>query len=169
MTDVLSRHNGAAEPTERHSLSRRQLIKVGAWAAPVIVLATAAPAAAASIDVGGIDSLRITSANGQAQFGSNWGTSGESTFTLTFTNDDMRAQGQTATVTAVLYYLGPGAPASTTVFNAVTLAPHQDGGGNQIRWVVPGFAPAQANRFYFALTAPGFQTVTSNEFTINMP
>lgn len=41
MSDVSSR-----------ALDRRQLIKAGAWAAPVIVLATAAPAAAAAQSVG---------------------------------------------------------------------------------------------------------------------
>ncbi|GEM_PF-6658235 len=51
MTDVLSRLPEAEESTERRGLSRRQLIKAGAWAAPVIVLATATPAAAASVDV----------------------------------------------------------------------------------------------------------------------
>ncbi len=52
MTDVLSRLPEAEESAERRGLSRRQLIKAGAWAAPVIVLATATPAAAASVDVG---------------------------------------------------------------------------------------------------------------------
>jgi hypothetical protein len=49
---VLDRfRTAAASPLEeRRTLDRRQLLKAGAWAAPVLVLATAAPAAAASTD-----------------------------------------------------------------------------------------------------------------------
>lgn len=48
MTDVLPRLDGAFDGSDRRTLDRRQLLKAGAWAAPVIVLATAAPAAATS-------------------------------------------------------------------------------------------------------------------------
>lgn len=46
MTDVLPRLEDAFDGSDRKTLDRRQLLKAGAWAAPVIVLATAAPAAA---------------------------------------------------------------------------------------------------------------------------
>lgn len=46
MTEVLPRLEGAFDGSDRKTLDRRQLLKAGAWAAPVIVLATAAPAAA---------------------------------------------------------------------------------------------------------------------------
>jgi len=49
MTDVLPRLDGAFDDSDAKTLNRRQLIRAGAWAAPVIVLATAAPAAAQSI------------------------------------------------------------------------------------------------------------------------
>lgn len=52
MHDALPRLDGAfddaSDGSERTGLDRRQLLKLGAWAAPVIVLATAAPAAAAA-------------------------------------------------------------------------------------------------------------------------
>ncbi|HYP73168.1 MAG TPA: hypothetical protein VEP72_03710 [Microbacterium sp.] len=50
MTDTLPRLDGAFDGSDARTLNRRQLIRAGAWAAPVIVLATAAPAAAVSPD-----------------------------------------------------------------------------------------------------------------------
>lgn len=50
MTDVLPRLDGAFDEIDRRTIDRRQLLRAGAWAAPVIVLATAAPAAATSVD-----------------------------------------------------------------------------------------------------------------------
>lgn len=47
MTDVLPRLDGAFDGSDKRALDRRQLIKAGAWAAPVLLLATATPAAAA--------------------------------------------------------------------------------------------------------------------------
>ncbi|WP_298944480.1 hypothetical protein [uncultured Microbacterium sp.] len=50
MTDVRARGDlGPAFDEKTPTLDRRQLIRAGAWAAPVIVLATAAPAAAQSL------------------------------------------------------------------------------------------------------------------------
>lgn len=56
MTDVRARHDfGPAFDEKPPTLDRRQLIRAGAWAAPVIVLATAAPAAAAqSVNTGNV-------------------------------------------------------------------------------------------------------------------
>ncbi|MGU3645886.1 hypothetical protein ACLBXX_13035 [Microbacterium sp. C23T] len=45
MTDTLARAIASADD---HTIDRRKLLKVGAWAAPVVVLAAAVPAAAAS-------------------------------------------------------------------------------------------------------------------------
>lgn len=51
MTDVRARGDlGPAFDEKTPTLDRRQLLRAGAWAAPVIVLATAAPAAAQSGD-----------------------------------------------------------------------------------------------------------------------
>ncbi|RLK48007.1 hypothetical protein [Microbacterium telephonicum] len=50
MQDALPRLDDAFDGSKRNGMDRRQLLKMGAWAAPVIVLATAAPAAAASTD-----------------------------------------------------------------------------------------------------------------------
>lgn len=47
MTDALPRLRGGFDE-KAPALDRRQLLKVGAWAAPVLLLATAAPAASAS-------------------------------------------------------------------------------------------------------------------------
>lgn len=46
MTELLPRLGGSFDESDRKTLDRRQLLRAGAWAAPVIVLATAAPAAA---------------------------------------------------------------------------------------------------------------------------
>lgn len=46
MTDVLPRLDGAFDGSDRRTLDRRQLLRAGAWAAPVLVLATASPAMA---------------------------------------------------------------------------------------------------------------------------
>lgn len=43
-------HLPVSQNASNDALSRRRLLRAGAWAAPVIVLATAAPAAAASTD-----------------------------------------------------------------------------------------------------------------------
>lgn len=51
MTDVLPRLDGAFDGSDKRALDRRQLLKAGAWAAPVLLLATATPAAAASAKV----------------------------------------------------------------------------------------------------------------------
>lgn len=49
MTDELFAEGSAfGDPRAERAIDRRQLIKAGAWAAPAIVLATAAPAAAAA-------------------------------------------------------------------------------------------------------------------------
>lgn len=48
MQDALPRLDDAFDGSKRNGMDRRQLLKMGAWAAPVIVLATAAPAAATS-------------------------------------------------------------------------------------------------------------------------
>jgi hypothetical protein len=48
MSDALPRLDGAFDGSDGQGIDRRRLLKVGAWAAPVIMLATAAPAAAAS-------------------------------------------------------------------------------------------------------------------------
>ena len=45
MTDTLARALASADD---HTIDRRKLLKVGAWAAPVVVLAAAVPAASAS-------------------------------------------------------------------------------------------------------------------------
>lgn len=45
-----TRNNFAPEGSGSNGLSRRQIVKAGVWAAPVVVLATAAPAAASSTD-----------------------------------------------------------------------------------------------------------------------
>lgn len=50
MTDRPTRVDTDADDTDDHRIDRRQLLRIGAWAAPVIVLATAAPAAASSPD-----------------------------------------------------------------------------------------------------------------------
>ena len=50
MSDFDPDHQDAPYP-ERGGLSRRQLLTSGAWAAPAILLATAAPASAASGDI----------------------------------------------------------------------------------------------------------------------
>lgn len=50
MTAVLPRLERAFDEPDRRAIDRRTLLRAGAWAAPVIVLATAAPAAAASAD-----------------------------------------------------------------------------------------------------------------------
>ena len=46
MAEEATRHEFA--PAATRGLSRRQFVKAGVWAAPVVVLATAAPAAATS-------------------------------------------------------------------------------------------------------------------------
>lgn len=49
MSDFSARHGSDATGLETdRAIDRRQLLRAGAWAAPVIVLATSAPAAAAS-------------------------------------------------------------------------------------------------------------------------
>ncbi|MFF2487764.1 hypothetical protein ACFVSU_15275 [Microbacterium sp. NPDC058062] len=48
MTDTLAR---ALATADDHTIDRRKLLKMGVWAAPVVVLANAAPAAAASPDL----------------------------------------------------------------------------------------------------------------------
>lgn len=53
MTDVLPRLDGAFDGSDRRTLDRRQLLKAGAWAAPVLVLATASPAMANATSGGG--------------------------------------------------------------------------------------------------------------------
>ena len=47
MSEALQRIDGASEEAPTRGLSRRQLVQAGVWAAPVVVLATAAPASAA--------------------------------------------------------------------------------------------------------------------------
>lgn len=44
---------GVDDAADQHALDRRQVLRAGVWAAPVIVLATAAPAAAQSITPAG--------------------------------------------------------------------------------------------------------------------
>lgn len=51
MNDFSARRGSASAGAER-AIDRRQLLRAGAWAAPVIVLATAAPAAVASVTSG---------------------------------------------------------------------------------------------------------------------
>lgn len=47
-------------PTQSDGISRRRILQAGLWAAPAIVIATSAPAAAASQAVNGASLLRIT-------------------------------------------------------------------------------------------------------------
>lgn len=49
MADLLPRLGGAFDESDKRTLDRRQLIRAGAWAAPVLVLATASPAMAAQV------------------------------------------------------------------------------------------------------------------------
>ncbi|MFE5407287.1 hypothetical protein [Microbacterium sp. NPDC056569] len=66
MTDTLAR---ALEPTTDHTIDRRKLLKVGAWAAPVVVLAAAVPAASASVDTATLQTMAPpTISGGQATF-----------------------------------------------------------------------------------------------------
>lgn len=61
MTDVRARGDlGPAFDEKTPTLDRRQLIRAGAWAAPVIVLATAAPAAAAQSNTGNVPASALS-------------------------------------------------------------------------------------------------------------
>lgn len=53
MTDVRARKDLGPAFDETPTLDRRQLLRAGAWAAPVLVLATAAPAGAATLSGSG--------------------------------------------------------------------------------------------------------------------
>lgn len=76
------------------AIHRRQLLKIGAWAAPVIVLATALPAAAASGDV--ID-LRFTTSS----LFYTWGTTASTGIGGTFTITPAQTAGSGSTVTSM--------------------------------------------------------------------
>ncbi|KQP69579.1 hypothetical protein ASF40_17115 [Microbacterium sp. Leaf288] len=59
MTDTLAR----ALESDNNGLDRRKLLKIGVWAAPVVVLATAAPAAASSPSTTPVQSLDVTASD----------------------------------------------------------------------------------------------------------
>lgn len=72
--DVAFAQSDAVAVAERPAgLNRRQLLRAGAWAAPALVLATAAPAAAASTPTGVPVSMYTFSQNGITQVWSNQG------------------------------------------------------------------------------------------------
>ena len=114
MTDVLPRLEGAFDGSDRKTLDRRQLLKAGAWAAPVIVLATAAPAAATS-------PLRATLVwNGFPGAYRTW--AGKSTagyyvqFQIgnSYTNDRVTVNGLTVTLTVPSDLVGTATPYFTS-------------------------------------------------------
>jgi hypothetical protein len=147
--------------------SRRAVIAGAVWTTPAVMLLTATPAFAAS--PGTIPSLKFTSYGGNAQYGPNWGTKGQVQFYVTGENvSSQNPTAKTANVTITLHYAGPGTPVPVEVIHA-TVPSGGTWNDNQIYWIVPGYQPNSNNLFYFEATAPGFVTVRTPNFTINMP
>lgn len=138
-----------------------------AWATPVVMGLTATPAFASSGPA--VDSLVFTSQGGSAQYGQGWGTAGQVQFWVSVENRAAVALGASASVTITVHYKGPGTPAVTSVISGLVLASGAGWSTNTMSWVVPGFVPGQNNTFYYTISAPGFKTVVSPDFSIWMP
>jgi hypothetical protein len=135
-----------------------------AWAAPVI-LHVATSRAYASSEM--LDALIFTSRSGSPQFGSNWGTAGEiqvqySMENVLAKNPDLRQAEISVTLTL------KGGP-TTLVTTATSVAAGASYTDTTFRWIVPGYTPGQNHTFFFTMSAPGFATVTSGEFTVYLP
>lgn len=78
MFEESATHEVTSEATPSKALSRRQVIKAGAWAAPVVAVAVATPAASASSITASSVSARNTTGNNYAvsvTLTSSWATS----------------------------------------------------------------------------------------------
>jgi hypothetical protein len=155
-----------SDPTKHlhQTLSRRQTLVAAAWTAPVIMHVGSTKAFAASVLV---DALRFTSQGGGAQYGTNWGTAGEVQFWYSMENVLMQnPAGQSASITTTVTLKGGASSTITATYPVGAGSSYSDA---TQKWIVPGYAAGQLNTFYFTMSAPGFETVTSAEFTVQMP
>jgi hypothetical protein len=97
----------ALESSRRTRIDRRQLLKAGAWATPAVVLATAAPAHAAS-------GVTIQVANIQATATAGKGAEATYAGTVTVTNDTTKPVSVTVILTSADVAVAP-TPAEQTV------------------------------------------------------
>ena len=148
-------------PHAAEKVGRRELLRSGAWAVPVIAVAIAAPLAAATGGETGKDGLRFTHASGYPQFGNGWGTPGQFAFDLGVI-DEWNAD--PAAITVTLYHENSGA--SFVVVSGYALAPGGTWSASGVSWTVPGWVSG-ANNFVAVVQAPGFKT-EKKPFTITV-
>jgi hypothetical protein len=160
MTIELPRTDADAETTK--GLRRRQVLKAGAWAAPVIVLTAAAPAAQAS--PGPVPAAQLTVTAGALTNSGSGGALGP----LVWAGGSIawsRATPGQPTIAAVSYTValtGPGGLNVTLVTSATNIA---NGGSVPISGLTYGTAPLAAGAYTITLTAiasDGSKSATSS-------
>lgn len=138
-------------PVSSKSVDRRTLLKAGAWAAPVVLLTTAAPAMAASIEP--VPTAQLTVTSGALTNA----TTPQALGPLTWAGGTIAwsratpGQPTTASVSYTVAITGPGV-STTLVTSATNIA---NGGSFTVPGLTWGTAPLAAGTYTITLTAFG--------------
>lgn len=144
-------------------LSRRQIVRAAAWAAPVLVLATAAPATAASTPPNTPtptqppkDGLRMYSNWASRQWGTGWGTRGR------LIGATQAGNATDATITGVtIIATRSDLPGRSQTLWTGSLGAYKGSDAAPIDWASPtaGDAPITVT---YTITAPGYEAVVGS-------
>lgn len=138
--------------TASKSVDRRTLLKAGAWAAPVVLLTTAAPAMAASIEP--VPTAQLTVTSGALTNSGAGGALGPLSWaggTIAWSRSTP-GQPTTASVSYTVAISGPGVPSTTLVTSATNIP---NGGSFAVPGLTWGTAPLAAGTYTITLTAFG--------------
>lgn len=158
--------SSAVAPIASKNVDRRTLLKAGAWAAPVLVLTTAAPAMAASVS-----SVPVAQLSVQSYSLSNL-TNGGSPGPLLWNGGQIAwtspgsGQPTTASVSYTVTLSGPGGLSVTLATSATNLTKYGSFEVPAIQW---GTKPLASGSYTVTLTAigsDGTKSATSNTITI---